>query len=74
MKIGMITDSLPEASFDEMLDTAAELEMDMLEFACGNWSGAIPTPVSRTRITASPSTDSATKSIRPPGSLVRLVA
>ena len=40
MKIGMITDSLPEASLDEMLETAADLEMDMLEFACGNWSGA----------------------------------
>ncbi|MEO8751489.1 MAG: sugar phosphate isomerase/epimerase [Casimicrobiaceae bacterium] len=40
MKIGMITDSLPEADFDAMLDVAARLEMDMLEFACGNWSSA----------------------------------
>lgn len=40
MKIGMITDSLPGTTFDEMLDVAAELEMDMLEFACGNWSSA----------------------------------
>ena len=36
----MITDSLPEANFDTMLDVAARLDMDMLEFACGNWSSA----------------------------------
>ena len=40
MKIGMITDSLPETDFDTMLGVAARLEMDMLEFACGNWSSA----------------------------------
>ena len=40
MKIGMITDSLPGTDFDAMLDVAARLEMDMLEFACGNWSSA----------------------------------
>lgn len=40
MKIGMITDSLPEASFDAMLAVAARLRMDMLEFGCGNWSSA----------------------------------
>ena len=40
MKIGMITDSLPEADFDTMLGVAARLEMDMLEFGCGNWSSA----------------------------------
>ncbi len=40
MKIGMITDSLPDASFDAMLAVAARLEMDMLEFGCGNWSSA----------------------------------
>jgi sugar phosphate isomerase/epimerase len=40
MKIGMITDSLPDADFDTMLDVAARLEMDMLEFGCGNWSSA----------------------------------
>lgn len=40
MKIGMITDSLPDADFDAMLAIAARLEMDMLEFACGNWSRA----------------------------------
>ena len=36
----MITDSLPDADFDAMLATAARLDMDMLEFACGNWSQA----------------------------------
>jgi sugar phosphate isomerase/epimerase len=40
MKIGMITDSLPDADFDTMLDVAARLEMDALEFGCGNWSSA----------------------------------
>jgi sugar phosphate isomerase/epimerase len=40
MKIGMITDSLPDAGFDAMLATAARLRMDELEFGCGNWSGA----------------------------------
>ena len=38
MKIGMITDSLPDTDFDTMLGVAARLEMDMLEFGCGNWS------------------------------------
>ena len=32
MKIGMITDSLPQTDFDAMLAVAARLEMDMLEF------------------------------------------
>ena len=40
MKIGMITDSLPEMDFEAMLAVAARLEMDMLEFGCGNWSSA----------------------------------
>jgi sugar phosphate isomerase/epimerase len=40
MKIGMITDSLGEMSFDELLDTAARLGIEMLEFAGGNWSRA----------------------------------
>ena len=40
MYIGMITDSLPDTDFDAMLAVAARLEMDMLEFACGNWSSA----------------------------------
>jgi len=40
MKIGMITDSLPGTDFDTLVATAARLELDMLEFACGNWSPA----------------------------------
>ncbi len=40
MKIGMITDSLGELSFDALLATAAELGIEMLEFAGGNWSPA----------------------------------
>ena len=40
MKIGMITDSLSALSFDELLATSARLKLDMLEFACGNWSSA----------------------------------
>ncbi|HVZ00604.1 MAG TPA: sugar phosphate isomerase/epimerase [Dongiaceae bacterium] len=40
MKIGMITDSLGGLGFDEMLKASAELGLEMLEFACGNWSSA----------------------------------
>ena len=40
MKIGMITDSLGELSFDDLLGTAAELGIERLEFAAGNWSPA----------------------------------
>ena len=40
MKIGMITDSLGGLSFDELLDTSAELGIERLEFAGGNWSSA----------------------------------
>ena len=40
MKIGMITDSLPGTDFDTVVATAARLELDMLEFGCGNWSSA----------------------------------
>ncbi len=40
MKIGMITDSLGEFGFDELLATASELGLEALEFACGNWSPA----------------------------------
>lgn len=40
MQIGMITDSLPDTDFDGMLGIAARLEMDRLEFGCGNWSSA----------------------------------
>src|SRR3984893_895955 len=40
MKIGMISDSLGQLSFDELLRTAARLGIEMLEFAGGNWSSA----------------------------------
>ena len=40
MKIGMITDSLAALSLDELLGTAAELGIEQLEFAAGNWSQA----------------------------------
>ncbi len=40
MKIGMITDSLGELSFDDLLGTAAALGIERLEFAAGNWSRA----------------------------------
>lgn len=40
MKIGMITDSLGNLAFDEMLRASAELGLETLEFACGNWSSA----------------------------------
>ena len=40
MKIGMITDSLPGCDFETLLETAERLELDMLEFGCGNWSSA----------------------------------
>lgn len=36
----MITDSLGGSDFNTMLAAAARLEMDKLEFACGNWSPA----------------------------------
>jgi len=40
VKIGMITDSLASLHFEALLATSAQLELDMLEFACGNWSTA----------------------------------
>jgi len=40
MKIGMITDSLSEMGLEELLSTAAELGIERLEFAGGNWSRA----------------------------------
>jgi len=40
MRIGMVTDSLAQLSLDELLQTAAELGIEMLEFPCGNWSSA----------------------------------
>ena len=40
MKIGMVTDSLGHLGLDDMLATAAESGIEMLEFGCGNWSQA----------------------------------
>ncbi len=40
MKIGMVTDSLSSLSFGEVVETASQLGIQMLEFACGNWSQA----------------------------------
>lgn len=40
MKIGMNTDSLGTLSFEAVLDAAAELGLDCVEFATGNWSNA----------------------------------
>jgi len=40
VKIGMITDSLPELSLDAVLDTAERLGLECVEFGCGNWSSA----------------------------------
>lgn len=40
MRIGMVTDSLGHLSMQELLRTAAELGIEMLEFPCGNWSSA----------------------------------
>ncbi|MCR4282119.1 MAG: sugar phosphate isomerase/epimerase [Bauldia sp.] len=40
MKIGMVTDSLGTLGFDEVLDAAASLGLDCVEFATGNWSTA----------------------------------
>jgi sugar phosphate isomerase/epimerase len=40
MKIGLNTDSLGHLSFDEMLETTAELGVQTLEFCCGGWSTA----------------------------------
>src|ERR1044072_1503228 len=40
MKIGMITDSLGNLSFDAMLKASAALKLEGLDFACGNWSSA----------------------------------
>jgi sugar phosphate isomerase/epimerase len=40
MKIGMITDSLGDMDAEELVKTAAELGIERLEFAGGNWSRA----------------------------------
>ena len=40
MRIGLVTDSLGHLSFDQLLQTAAELGIQTLEFGCGGWSSA----------------------------------
>ena len=40
MRIGLVTDSLGHLSFDELLETAAEMGIETLEFGCGGWSSA----------------------------------
>ena len=40
MKIGLVTDSLAELSFEDMLDTAAELGIQGIELNTSNWSSA----------------------------------
>lgn len=40
MKIGMVTDSLSHLSFDELLRTASQIGLQMLEFTCANWGAA----------------------------------
>ena len=40
MRIGLTTDSLGYLTFDELLETAADLGIQTLEFGCGGWSSA----------------------------------
>jgi sugar phosphate isomerase/epimerase len=40
MRIGLVTDGLPELPLPNLLDTAATLGIQTLEFGCGNWSSA----------------------------------
>ena len=40
MRIGLVTDSLGYLPFDELLETAANLGIETLEFGCGGWSSA----------------------------------
>jgi sugar phosphate isomerase/epimerase len=40
VKLGMVSDSLANLSFDELVKTASQLGLQMLEFPCGNWSDA----------------------------------
>jgi len=40
MQIGLTTDSLGQLPFDELLETAADLGIQTLEFGCGGWSSA----------------------------------
>lgn len=40
MRIGLVTDCLAQLPFDELLETAANLGIQCLEFGCGGWSSA----------------------------------
>ena len=40
MRIGLTADSLSYLKFDELVETAAGLGIQTLEFGCGNWSSA----------------------------------
>jgi sugar phosphate isomerase/epimerase len=40
MRIGLVTDGLSELPLEDLLDTAAKLGIQTLEFGCGNWSSA----------------------------------
>ena len=40
MRLGLVTDSLGHLPFDELLETAASLGIQTLEFGCGGWSSA----------------------------------
>lgn len=40
MKIGLVTDSLASSPFDEMLDQAASVGVEQVEFCTGGWSEA----------------------------------
>lgn len=40
MKIGLVTDSLGHLAFDDLLEAAAALGVEALEFGCGGWSAA----------------------------------
>ncbi len=40
MKLGMITDSVPDLDFQAMLALARRVGLDSVEFGCGNWSSA----------------------------------
>jgi sugar phosphate isomerase/epimerase len=40
MRIGLVTDGLPNLPLEELLTTAASLGIATLEFGCGNWSPA----------------------------------
>ena len=40
MRIGLVTDGLPDLALPDLLETAADLGIATLEFGCGNWSSA----------------------------------